>query len=42
MGSMLKFEMNDLKHVSEVVNSGIVTGHGISAVKLTFGDYSFL
>jgi len=42
MGSMLKFEMNNLKHISEGVNSGIVTGHGISAVKLTFGDYSFL
>jgi hypothetical protein len=39
---MLKFELNDLKHVSEEVNSGIVTGHRISAVKLTFGDYNIL
>jgi hypothetical protein len=38
--SMLKFELNDLKHVSEEVNSGIVTGYGISAVKLTYGDYN--
>ena len=38
---ILKFELNDLQHVSEEVNSGIVTSHGISAVKLTFGDYNF-
>jgi len=40
--AMLIFELNDLKHISEEVNSEIVTGHGISAVKLTFEDYSFL
>jgi len=38
--SMPKFELNDLKHVSEEVNSGIVTGYGIGAVKLTYGDYN--
>jgi len=37
---MPKFELNDLKHVSEEVNSGIVTGYGICAVKLTYGDYN--
>lgn len=40
--AMLNFELNDLKHVLEEVNSGIDTGHGISVVKLTFGDYNFL
>jgi hypothetical protein len=39
--AILKFELNDLQHVSEEVNSGIVTGHGIIVMKLTFGDYNF-